>query len=927
MAVGRIVLSQYMPARDRNGQLVSGARLFVYQNRTTTKAAIFADSDLSSPLANPVIANSSGQFPNIWATRGTVDVAILYTLSVTGPDGESIGNPSVFDDFMPSSNEVAADAAVEAVEARDEAVEAAEDIAATALVVSQQAAAAEAARIAAEAAADEAAAVSVTGDAIYPTATAYVPYGAQEGALPILSAGSGYTNGTYALAFTGGNFDTNPSGTFTVSGTGVTAITITGPGRKIGASPALPTLSFAAGGAGTGAAADLLLVPLVGSGHNYWANHASDTSLYQLYENDEGSPAAISGATLVKNLTGVNQRYQRVRLQYVSGSVSSNYTLRVAQSNVILTGDATQYIFEWQAPFACDGNHNVAITQNNGSAFLPLTQVQNGAGATPALNSFAKYDWMEAVRNPSPIGDNPGSASTLRALIRPNTAVTQVSKGVQRVVVQRPSESFPVSVQPLDAKNQLIRTRSVIGPADRVMDDDHVVWVMKDLADSMSLTAVTCASALALNSDWMIHNGREYRYSQFLSDELPGGSWSREQPSTTEPVDRVGLYGDAVSAFHLKGLNHAGYMANTVADATAEMDGDEVDLEIMDIANGEELIYSQRFDDYRTTTLVNGESRFIHTFNDEGCTLYRSVAVGRQLSFDAGVIEISPGAMIEGGTSGALSEVVSLPSSQQTGAWGSTRAGKLFVKHVSGTWQDNESIIDQSTGNTYATVNGTLGAQVGVQNAYGVLSCNTTVNRVWAGFMDGLTLYYDSGTVAFGVGNVVVGEDSGVSAVVATVPTTGQTGSTGAGTLAGYLTFTSTTPNGDTSVWWPGERLLVGGVPKARVKDGVTVGAADGSQITVVPAGYPVADMFRAYHTNNDAFRQLYIPSGAPMTPPGDFSYCTTSICFIEDRVGGNRKIILNWCSADGAISVLYEGTFESEYTINYGVAWPGAVS
>lgn len=107
MAAGRIVLSQYFPARDRNGRLVAGARLTVYLNRTTTKAAVYADEALTVPLANPAIANSSGQFAAMWA-----DDAVTYTLSVTAADGSSIGNPSVFDDYSVSTDYDAATAAI-----------------------------------------------------------------------------------------------------------------------------------------------------------------------------------------------------------------------------------------------------------------------------------------------------------------------------------------------------------------------------------------------------------------------------------------------------------------------------------------------------------------------------------------------------------------------------------------------------------------------------------------------------------------------------------------------------------------------------------------------------------------------------------------------------------------------------------------------
>lgn len=116
MAAGRVVLSQYSPARDRNGRLVAGARLFVYENGTTTKAPIYSNEGLSTPMANPVVANASGQFPSIWASDDET-----YTLSITGADGSSIGNPSVFDDFS-----VSVDAMTEAVSLAEAAASAAQ---------------------------------------------------------------------------------------------------------------------------------------------------------------------------------------------------------------------------------------------------------------------------------------------------------------------------------------------------------------------------------------------------------------------------------------------------------------------------------------------------------------------------------------------------------------------------------------------------------------------------------------------------------------------------------------------------------------------------------------------------------------------------------------------------------------------------------
>lgn len=137
-----------------------------------------------------------------------------------------------------------------------------------------------------------AAAASALASGFYPsTAGSNVPRGAT--GTGAITGGSGGTNGTFALAFTGGNFSVNPTGTFTVSGGAVTAITITGPGLYIGASPTAPTLSFAASSGLSGASATLTVDFLVTSGRYYWVT-SSDTTYALLYQNASGTATLVS---------------------------------------------------------------------------------------------------------------------------------------------------------------------------------------------------------------------------------------------------------------------------------------------------------------------------------------------------------------------------------------------------------------------------------------------------------------------------------------------------------------------------------------------------------------------------------------------------------------------------------------------------------
>lgn len=102
MSAGRIIWPKWMPARDRQGEPISGALFYVYQNRTTTLASIYTNRSLTTAATNPVVANSAGQFPEFFAEGGTVEEPVLYTYAVTTSTGESPGAYSTADDYQPS---------------------------------------------------------------------------------------------------------------------------------------------------------------------------------------------------------------------------------------------------------------------------------------------------------------------------------------------------------------------------------------------------------------------------------------------------------------------------------------------------------------------------------------------------------------------------------------------------------------------------------------------------------------------------------------------------------------------------------------------------------------------------------------------------------------------------------------------------------
>lgn len=98
MAAGRIIIPGWMPAVDADGTPIPNAKMFFYLNNTTTLATVYAEMALTTPLPNPVLANSAGSWPAIWA-----DDANLFSVSVDAPYGPP-GIPFTFDDLGPSTS-------------------------------------------------------------------------------------------------------------------------------------------------------------------------------------------------------------------------------------------------------------------------------------------------------------------------------------------------------------------------------------------------------------------------------------------------------------------------------------------------------------------------------------------------------------------------------------------------------------------------------------------------------------------------------------------------------------------------------------------------------------------------------------------------------------------------------------------------------
>jgi hypothetical protein len=80
-------LLQNLPQRitDSNGEICSGAKLYTYVTGTTTPKTAYQNAAGSVAHANPVIADSAGQFPQVFLTADSA-----YRIKVTKSDGTTL---------------------------------------------------------------------------------------------------------------------------------------------------------------------------------------------------------------------------------------------------------------------------------------------------------------------------------------------------------------------------------------------------------------------------------------------------------------------------------------------------------------------------------------------------------------------------------------------------------------------------------------------------------------------------------------------------------------------------------------------------------------------------------------------------------------------------------------------------------------------
>jgi hypothetical protein len=349
-----------IPALDDDGNPISGAKLYFYLTGTTVPATYYLDQEGETAGPHPLLTDDNGRFLN----QAYLDPETTYRVRLTDATGAEV----LFDvDPVRGYDEgMVQTAAQEAIEARDIVVPLAAQVETDAAQVATDRAAAEDAR-------DGAIVASATTGSYPNAAKDYVPRGLTQASVGAITPGSGGTNGTFALGWSSGNFSINPTGTFTVSGGALTAVTITGPGLYIGASPTVPTPSFAASSGLTGAAVALTAQFLVASGQGYWVQSAGDEELDH-YVNNSGTAlaqptvgplptvAAVDSALALLDgrPNGTAKRYEDL-VAAAGGTISSDVSAAMRRvEQILFESGAIEDIIGW---FPWMGNEDAALRQ------------------------------------------------------------------------------------------------------------------------------------------------------------------------------------------------------------------------------------------------------------------------------------------------------------------------------------------------------------------------------------------------------------------------------------------------------------------------------------------------------------------------------------------------------------------------------------
>lgn len=81
--MAQFLTSPVFQVLDANGNPYAGAKMYVYQTGTTTLLSLFSDEAMTTPATNPVVADSSGTFANVFLSQTKFKAVITSSADTT----------------------------------------------------------------------------------------------------------------------------------------------------------------------------------------------------------------------------------------------------------------------------------------------------------------------------------------------------------------------------------------------------------------------------------------------------------------------------------------------------------------------------------------------------------------------------------------------------------------------------------------------------------------------------------------------------------------------------------------------------------------------------------------------------------------------------------------------------------------------------
>lgn len=269
---------------------------------------------------------------------------------------------------------------------------------------------------------------------------------------------------------------------------------------------------------------------------------------------------AVTPYTL-KNTTWKDR--ERIRMQVIGTPTSSSVSIKPINPTVLITGTATQYIFEFEVPVTKGaGSYNVTLYQNDGTTLFTgpfaLRDWQNEAIPTEGL---VEGDWVEFTRD--------DSLSYFYILHRPVAGAVEAADSLITVALKSPKPVRPVSSLQMGTNLSLMRVRlplSAYADVTLANQEDHMQIVYMDVADAMSVRSEAPDGFYALNSMTGHVRNQDVVFSNFVFKELDSGTtfetgleWSAFEAVT------IALNMDYPDVFELTGIAH-GYVTDIVTE-------------------------------------------------------------------------------------------------------------------------------------------------------------------------------------------------------------------------------------------------------------------------------------------------------------------------------------------------------------------------